>query len=133
MPVYNGEEFLEKSIESVSKQTLKDIELICVDDGSTDNSLKILKDLQKKYDFIKILTQENQGSGKARNYGIDESKGEYIGFLDADDIFVDSDALERMYEIGNFYDADMVAANLKELLPDGELIYNSNYKDDNYY
>lgn len=133
MPVYNGEEFLEKSIESVSKQTLDEIELICVDDGSTDNSLQILKDLQKKYDFIKILTQENQGSGKARNHGIDESRGEYIGFLDADDIFVDPDALERMYELGNIHEADMVAGNLKELLPDGELIYNSNYKDDNYY
>ena len=133
MPIYNGEEFLKKSIKSVSKQTLKDIELICVDDGSTDNSLDVLKGLQEKYDFLKILTQENQGSGKARNYGIDEASGEYIGFLDADDIFVDKDALEKMYELGHIHDADMVAGNLEELLSDGDLIYNSNYTDNNYY
>ncbi len=133
MPVYNGERFLEKSIESVSKQTIDDFELICVDDGSTDNSLDLLYQLQEKYDFIKILTQENQGSGKARNYGIDEASGEYIGFLDADDIFVDEDALEKMYEIGHIHDADLVAGNLQELLPNGKLIYNSNYTDNNYY
>lgn len=133
MPVYNGEKFLERSIKSVAKQTIDDIELICVDDGSTDNSLNILKKLQKEYDFIKILTQENQGSGKARNYGIDEACGEYIGFLDADDIFVDEDALEKMYYLGNIHDADMVAGNLEELLPNGDLIYNSNYTHNNYY
>jgi glycosyltransferase involved in cell wall biosynthesis len=133
MPVYNGEKFLKKSIRSVSKQTLKDIELICVDDGSTDNSLQVLQELQEKYDFIKILTQENQGSGKARNYGIDEASGEYIGFLDADDIFVDKTALKKMYELGRMHEADMVAGNLEELLPDGDLIYNSNYTDKNYY
>lgn len=133
MPVYNGERFLEKSIESVSRQTIDDIELICVDDGSTDDSLNLLYQLQEKYDFIKILTQENQGSGKARNYGIDEATGEYIGFIDADDIFVDETALEQMYELGHSHNADMVAGNLEELLPNGELIYNSNYTDDNYY
>ena len=133
MPIYNGERFLEKSIESVSKQTIDDIELICVDDGSMDGSLNLLNQLQEKYDFIKILTQENQGSGKARNYGIDNASGEYIGFLDADDIFVDEDALERMYELGHAHNADMVAGNLEELLPNGDLIYNSNYTDDNYY
>lgn len=133
MPVYNGEDVLESSIESVSKQTIKDLELICVDDGSTDNSLNKLHELQEKYDFIRILTQENQGSGKARNYGIDEAKGEYIGFLDADDIFVDEDALERMYELAKAQDADFVAGNLMELLPNGKLVYNENYTDNNYY
>jgi len=133
MPVYNGEKFLKKSIKSVSKQTLKDIELICVDDGSTDKSLEILEKQQKKHEFIKILTQKNQGSGSARNYGIDEAEGEYIAFIDADDIFVDPDALEKMYELANLHDADMVCANLKELLPNGDLIYNSNYTKNNYY
>ena len=70
MPVYNGYNFLEKSIESVAKQTLKDVELICIDDGSTDKSLELLNELSEKYGFIKILTQKNQGSGIARNNGI---------------------------------------------------------------
>lgn len=133
MPVYNGAEFLEKSVESVSKQTLEDIELICIDDGSEDNSLEILNELKEKYSFIRILTQENQGSGKARNYGMDEAEGEYIGFLDADDIFVDKYALQKMYELGHKNNANMVGANLKELLPDGDLVYNSNYTGNNYY
>ena len=96
MPTYNGAEFLKRSIESVSKQTLKDLELICVDDGSTDNSLEVLNNLSNQYDFIKIITQENAGSGSARNNGIKNSVGEYIAFLDADDEFFDDDALERM-------------------------------------
>ena len=70
MPVYNGEDFLERSCKNLSKQTLDDFELICVDDGSSDNSLEELKKLSNKYDFIKIFSQDNQGSGKARNYGI---------------------------------------------------------------
>lgn len=133
MPIYNGAEFLKRSIESVSKQTLEEIELICVDDGSEDNSLELLEEYAEKYSFIRILTQENQGSGKARNYGMDEAKGDYIAFLDADDIFVEEDALERMYDLGIAHDAGMVCANLKELLPNGDLAYNSNYKDRNYF
>ena len=101
MPVYNDGEYLRKSIGSVIKQTLKDVEIVCVNDGSTDDSLDVLNDLSKKYDFIKVFSQENQGSGKARNYGIDEANGEYIGFLDADDFFIDEDALERLYEVAN--------------------------------
>ena len=73
MPVYNGEKYLNNSILSLSKQSLKDFELICIDDGSSDNSLEVLNNLSKKYDFIRILKQDNQGSGKARNYGIDEA------------------------------------------------------------
>lgn len=133
MPIYNGAEFLEKSIESVSKQTLKDIELICVDDGSEDNTLEVLEKLKEKYSFIRILTQENQGSGKARNYGIDEACGEYIAFLDADDIFVDPMALEKMFNLGHGQRMPLICANLEELLPNGDLVYNSNYNDDNYY
>lgn len=133
MPIYNGAEFIEKSIESVSKQTLKDIELICVDDGSEDNTLEVLKELKEKYPFIRILTQENQGSGKARNYGIDESEGEYIAFLDADDIFVDEMALEKMFDLGHGQSMPMVCANLKKLSPSGKPIYNPNYRDNNYY
>ena len=132
MPVYNGEKYLEKTCLNLSKQTLTDIELICVNDGSTDNSLNILEKLADKYDFIKIINQENQGSGVARNNGIENAIGEYIAFLDADDIYVDVDALEKMYEYGSKHDADMVGANQKRVSIDGNLEDNFNYKQKNY-
>lgn len=132
MPVYNAENFLETSCNSVYNQTFKDVELICVDDGSTDGSLSKLYELKEKYNFIKIYTQENQGSGKARNYGMDNACGEYIAFLDADDIFVDNDALEKMYDYGIKHNADMVGGNLKRVSIDGKLEDNFNYKEGNY-
>lgn len=131
MPVYNGAEFLRKSIESVSRQTLKDLELICVDDGSTDNSLDVLNNLTKEYDFIKIITQENNGAGSARNNGIKNATGEYVAFLDADDEYYDSDALERMYN-ANDCDADMVSANLL-LIDNGNVVVDNFFYDMNDY
>lgn len=127
MPIYNDEDYLDKSINSIINQSLKDIELICIDDGSTDNSLKILKDLEKKYNFIKIISQENKGAGKARNTGLKIAKGEYIAFLDSDDIFIDSTALEKMYNYGIEEDAIMISANIKAL-NNGELIDHHIYK-----
>lgn len=131
MPVYNGAEFLQKSIESVANQTLKDLELICVDDGSSDNSLEVLNDLSKKYDFIKIITQENQGAGPARNNGIRNACGEYIAFLDADDEFYDDDALEKMYD-ANHNNAKMIAANLVMIDNDDNLVDNFFYNMNDY-
>ncbi|MBE6487594.1 MAG: glycosyltransferase [Methanosphaera stadtmanae] len=121
MPVYNASKYVEQSVISVNNQSLKDIELICINDGSTDNSLELLNNLKEKYDFIKIFTQENQGSGQARNYGISEASGEYIAFLDADDIFIDDDALEKMYFYGHKNNANMVGSNLKRINLDGSL------------
>ena len=132
MPVYNDAELLDKSINSFLKQTLDDIELICVNDGSDDNSLEILNGFADRYDSIRVLTQPNQGSGKARNYGIREAKGQYIGFLDADDFFIDSDALEKLYEIAFENDAMMVTGNIK-LVDDNDkfspFIYLEYYND----
>lgn len=130
MPVFNDESLLEKSINSFVNQTLDNKELICVNDGSTDNSLEILKEYAQKYDFIKFFSQENQGSGKARNLGIDEADGEYIAFLDADDFFIDADALKRLYDIAKVNDANMVSGNIK--LVDGEGNYHP-FKDMDYY
>lgn len=125
MPVYNVSKFLYTSIDSIRKQTYKNIEIVCVDDGSTDNSLDILHEMQENYDNIRIITQKNSGPGVARNTGIKNSKGEYIAFLDADDIFLDETALEKMYNIAKEYDADMVGANLKRI--------NQDYSMDEYY
>ncbi len=113
MPVYNDEDRLDKSINSFLNQSLKDIELICVNDGSTDNSLSILENFAKKYSNIKVFTQENQGSGKARNYGLNQANGNYIGFLDADDVFMDEKALETLFDFALKNNANMVSGNIK--------------------
>lgn len=119
MPVYNDELYLEEAIESVNKQTLKDLELICVDDGSSDNSLNILKKLEKKYDFIKVFSHENQGVAATRNFAMDNSIGEYFAFLDSDDMFMDNDCLEKLYNVAKKNNANMVAGNLKIWNEDG--------------
>lgn len=127
MPVFNDEKYIREALDSAINQTLKDIEIICVNDGSTDNSLRILNEYKEKYgDKIKIFNQKNQGSGIARNYGMTKAKGEYIAFLDSDDFFIDDDALEKMYAMGNRFDTEMVSANLKVLDTDGNLVINRN-------
>ncbi len=97
MPVYNVEEFLHETLDYVTKQTLKDIEIICVDDGSTDGSLALLKEIAGEDQRIKVLSQDNAGAGAARNRGMDQATGDYIIFWDSDDIFKEA-ALEHMYE-----------------------------------
>ena len=87
IPVYNSENYLKECLDSLLKQTFKEIEIICVDDGSTDNSLSILEKYAKKDNRIIILKQKNQGAGVARNYGMKIAKGEYLLFLDSDDFF----------------------------------------------
>lgn len=98
IPVYNVEKYLHECLDSVINQTLKDIEIIAIDDGSTDSSLKILKDYAKKDKRLKVLTQENKGAGTARNLGIKTSKGEFIAFMDGDDYYPESDILAMLYE-----------------------------------
>ena len=85
MPVYNCENYLDKSITSVLNQTLDNIELIIINDGSTDNSNKIIEKYLNKDNRIKYINQSNNGVSIARNKGIDMAKGKYIGFVDGDD------------------------------------------------
>ncbi|MDE4078780.1 glycosyltransferase [Methanosphaera sp. Vir-13MRS] len=132
MPVYNEEQYLEKTCQSLKQQTLDDIELICINDGSTDNSTDILTNLATEYDNIRIINQENQGSGIARNKGIDEAKGEYIAFLDADDKYIDPYSLKKMYEYGYKNNADIICGNLKRISSEGKLEDNFNYVEGNY-
>ncbi len=96
IPVYNVEKYLKECLNSVVNQTLKEIEIICVDDGSTDNSLSILEEYAKKDNRINLLKQENSGAGAARNKGLDSARGEYIYFLDSDD-FLELNAIEILY------------------------------------
>lgn len=96
IPVFNSEKYLEKALESILFQTFNDFEIICIDDGSTDNSLKICYKEAEKDTRIKVICQGNKGVSFARNKGIKAAKGDYIIFLDADDYYA-NDALEIMY------------------------------------
>ena len=107
VPVYNTEKYLGVCLDSLISQTYKDIEIICVDDGSTDNSLQILNDYAAKDSRIKILTQKNQGPSVARNLGLEKAKGEYITFVDSDD-WVSIDMCEKIYSKAIDTNADLV-------------------------
>ena len=107
MPVYNVENYIEKSIESVINQTLKDIEIIIVNDGSNDNSKTIIEKYLKKYTNIKYFEKENGGLSSARNYGLKYANGEYIAFLDSDD-YIEQNMYEEMYNVAQNENADMV-------------------------
>ncbi len=97
VPVYNVEKYLKQCMESLVNQTLKDIEIIVVNDGSPDNSIKILEKYEKKYpDIVKVFTTENRGVSHARNYGLGRAAGEFIMFVDSDD-FVELDMAEKLY------------------------------------
>ena len=87
IPVYNSEKYIGTCLDSIINQTLQEIEIICVNDGSTDRTSEILQFYREKDSRIKIIEQENAGAGAARNYGLRNSSGEYLSFLDADDFF----------------------------------------------
>lgn len=97
MPVYNGETYLRQCLDSVVNQTLKEIEIICVDDGSSDRSVEILKEYAAKDARVMVLQQENAGAGAARNNGLSKASGKYLSFLDSDDFF-ETDMLEKAVE-----------------------------------
>ena len=107
IPVYNSVQYLRICIESVIKQTLNEIEIICINDGSTDGSLDILREYEKKDNRITVIDQENKGAGAARNAGLNIAKGEYLAFLDSDDFF-DLNMLKYSYDKAIEYNADIV-------------------------
>ena len=109
IPVYNTDKYLEKSLDSLTSQTLKDIEIICVNDGSTDNSLAVLQKYADKDSRIIVINQEHKMQGAARNAGIKIAEGEYIGFVDSDD-WVDKDYFEKLYNAVKKYDSDIALA-----------------------
>ena len=113
IPVYNTEKYLEKCLESVCNQTLSDIEIICINDCSTDNSLEILNRYAAEDERIKIINfPENRGAAAARNAGIDVATGEYIGFVDSDD-YPDLDFYEKLHNRAKETGADVAKGNYK--------------------
>ncbi len=107
VPVYNAEKYLKKCLQSLVEQTLSDIEIICINDGSTDNSLSIIEQFAKSDSRIKIITTQNRGQSLARNKGLEIAKGEYTGFLDSDD-YADTTMFEKLYTAAKQNDSDVV-------------------------
>ena len=129
VPVYNVEKYIKKCLNALVNQTLQDIEIIIVNDGSKDDSIKIIKDFIEKYpEKIVYLEKANGGLSDARNYGIPHAKGEYIAFLDSDD-YVELNMYEDMYEIAQSENADMVECDFiweypnKSKIDTGELYH----------
>ena len=108
IPVYNVEKYLAECLDSVANQTLKDIEIICVNDGSTDNSLLILREYASKDSRIKIIDKENEGLGYTRKAGLKIASGNYILFLDSDDKYNSNHSLEYLYDAIRKHDADIL-------------------------
>lgn len=110
IPIYNASEYLPLCLNSLVNQTLKDIEIICIDDGSTDNSLDILKEYAQRDSRFQIIKQKNQGSAAARNTALKFASGEYIGFMDSDDSINDI-YFEDLYKAAKKYSADISATD----------------------
>ena len=111
VPVWGVEQYISKCLDSLVNQTLEDIEIIVVNDGSPDNSQKIIEEYVKKYpNKVKSYIKENGGQGSARNYGIEVSTGEYIGFVDSDD-YVELNMFEKMYNKAKQDKSDIVICN----------------------
>ena len=124
VPVYNVEKYLEKCLDSLVNQTLKDIEIIVVNDGTLDNSQDIIDKYKKKYPkkIISII-KENGGQGSARNMGLDIATGEYIGFVDSDD-WVNLTMYEKMYEKAIKNKSDVVICDMSDVYSDHKVYYN---------
>lgn len=111
VPVYNVEKYIRKCLDSLVNQTLNDIEVIVVNDGSPDNSQSIIDEYVKKYPkIVKSYIKENGGQGSARNYGLERATGEYIGYVDSDD-YVSLDMYETLYNKAKNDDADIVVCS----------------------
>lgn len=125
VPIYNVEKYLSQCLDSLCMQTLEDIEVICINDGSTDSCSEILESYQKKDSRIKVITKANSGYGNSMNIGLDNACGEYIGIVESDD-FIDSDMMEKLYDYAksesNFKDGlDVVKSNCYFYSKNGEI------------
>ena len=120
VPIYNAEKYLNKCIDSLINQTKKELEFILVNDGSTDDTEKIIKSY--KDERIKYFKNKNQGIGKTRNFGIEKSTGKYIMFLDSDD-YLEEDACEKLFQKASKDKLDLVICDYYKL-------YENNKKED---
>ncbi len=123
VPVYNVEKYLAKCLDSLVHQTLKEIEIIVVNDGSTDQSQKIIDTFSNKYsDKIKAFIKPNGGLSDARNFGLKHASGEFVGFIDSDD-YAELDMFEKMYDLALKNDSDLVVCDLEYVFEDESKSY----------
>lgn len=118
IPVYNVENYLSECLDSVINQSLKELEILCINDGSTDNSIEILSKYAKQDSRIKIITKKNSGLACTRNTGIENTTGEYIFFLDSDDYLVPN-VLEKLYKDAINYQTDIIVSKCKPFAEKG--------------
>lgn len=130
IPVYNVESFLPRCLDSVSSQTYKELEVIIINDGSTDNSQQIIDRYVAENPCFKAYTIENSGQGGARNYGFEKANGEYIAFLDSDD-YIAPDCIERLVETAIKEDGDIVVCNCYDVREDGSVLEKYKNNQDN--
>ena len=123
IPIYNVEKYLEKCLDSILNQTYKNLEIILIDDGSTDNSPNICNSYCEKDKRIKIIHKNNEGVSSARNKGIELSKGKYIVFIDSDD-YVSNEHIEVLYDCIISNNVDLVISNLIDISEDGIILNN---------
>lgn len=134
VPIYNVESYLSKCLDSLINQTYKDIEIICVNDGSKDNSLSVAERYKEKDSRVKVYTKENGGLSDARNFGIEKAQGEYLCFVDSDD-YIDKELLELSYNMGKENNSDIVCFDMYYVWSNDNLEYSwgSNYKGTSNY
>ena len=114
VPAYNVEQYLDRCLDSLLRQTLTDIEIIIINDGSTDGTQKIIDYYKCLHPQIKSITTENRGLSEARNLGISLCSGEYIGFVDSDD-YVEPEMYDKMYSLATDKNLDVVACDYNEI------------------
>ena len=132
IPVFNGEKYIERSVESVLKQSFKDIEILLLDDGSEDGSLVLCRDYEKKYpDVIKVFTHPNMGVANTRNKGVTLATGKYVMFLDQDDFF-DDGYMQTFLDAAVKNDADVVIGGYRRPDKDGKIRFTVRPTDEEY-
>jgi len=128
IPVYNVEKYIKQCLDSIINQTLEDIEIICIDDGSTDNSLNMLKKYATKDDRIIVIENDHKGAGVARNSGLKIAKGDYISFIDSDD-WIEINTYEKLYNVAVSKDVDIVFFKMLNYDEKKDEFYNTDYYD----
>ena len=113
IPVYNMEKTLDRCLDSVIRQSLESLEIICINDGSTDGTVDIIKQYQMKDDRVRLIMQERSGAGNARNAGLGQARGKYVAFMDADDFYPGSYVLETLVQTAIFQDAAVCGGSIR--------------------
>lgn len=121
VPVYNGEKYLRQCVDSLLAQSLTDIEIICVNDGSTDATAQILADYAASDQRVRVLNKENGGVSEARNSGLDAAVGEYIMFVDGDD-WIDAEMCRHMYQLAQEHNAECVMCSYEKIFKDHSVV-----------